>query len=183
MMPTKRRLFYKIDSMALCMTYLLELLKRCRTTPATVNSWENLFCGERWCRLTTAIVAAYIHICMHNNTRPREANKRTCCIIYIYIIDTHSTGICRYMYLKETGTKVWTTFPNSQTIQYRCRERSAALARVPIDPQTTVVGGSGCCARSLAFAREDLMVLIAPKNSLQTSKLTVACRHRDTKAN
>jgi hypothetical protein len=32
--------------MALCMIYLFQFLKKCRTTPDTVNSWENLFCGE-----------------------------------------------------------------------------------------------------------------------------------------
>jgi hypothetical protein len=28
------------------MTYLFQFLKKCRTTPDTINSWENLFCGE-----------------------------------------------------------------------------------------------------------------------------------------
>jgi hypothetical protein len=32
--------------MAVCMTYLFQFLQKCRTTPDTINSWENLFCGE-----------------------------------------------------------------------------------------------------------------------------------------
>jgi DUF971 family protein len=51
---------------------------------------------DRHCR------GVYTYVCIITLDLGKQIKEHA----VLYIIDTHSTGICRYMYLKETGTNV-----------------------------------------------------------------------------